>query len=226
MTNTPILNVRCMTDDHRAMREELRRAEIDLKDQRERVAALRRRLPENPVTQRYAFTIGSVGSTDIGRDVDLADLFKSREKPLMVYHFMYRPDDEAPCPMCTMWMDGFNGVAAHVAQRADLVVVAKAPLDRLRAWAEGRGWRGLRLASSHGTSFNRDFGMESDDGAQWPGVSVFVKKSDRGVAHVYTGSALLGDGNFRGMDQLNPVWNIFDLTPQGRGEFMPQLAYQ
>ena len=220
---SPILKVRCMTEAHRTAREALRRAEIDLKEQREQVAAQRRALPENPVTERYVFH--DAWPQPARGEVALPDLFGDPARPLVVYHFMYDPAHDAACPMCTMWTDGFSGIARHLARRVDFVLVGKAQPDKLAAWAGARGWAGLRLLSSYGSPFNRDFGMESEDGAQWPGVSVFRKAADGRVFHGYTGSAILGDGHFRGLDLLNPAWNVFDLTPDGRGDFMPQAAY-
>ena len=120
-----------------------------------------------------------------------------------------------------MWLDGFNAMAPHLKRRVDMVVIGKARPDKLAAWARRRGWDGLRLLSSYANTFNRDFGMEGEDGSQWPGVSVFRKTGDGQVIHRYTGSAILGDGQFRGLDLLNPGWNLFDLTPEGRGDFMP-----
>ncbi len=95
----------------------------------------------------------------------------------------------------------------------------------VRVFADGRGWRNLRLLSSGGTSFNRDFGMEDEDGNQLPGVSVFLKGDDGTVRHFHTLCAIMGEGHYRGMDLLSPVWNLFDLLPQGRGDWLPRLAY-
>jgi predicted dithiol-disulfide oxidoreductase (DUF899 family) len=84
-----------------------------------------------------------------------------------------------------MWIDGLHGVSHHLAQRVDFAVIAKAPLPKLRAWARHRGWAGLRLLSSHDSTFNLDLGAEDPDGGQWPRVSVFVKR-DGLVPHSYT----------------------------------------
>lgn len=221
--HSPVFQVRCMTGAHRSARAQLREAEIELKDQRERVAVLRRALPENPVTGSYTFTEATPGRTR--GEIVLADLLSSTDRPLVIYHFMFNPDEPVACPVCTMWTDGFNGVSEHLAQRLDFAVVAKAQPEKLAAWAERRGWRKLRLLSSYHSTFNRDFGMETEDGSQWPGVSVFMEKAGVGVVHTYTGSAILDSDHFRGLDHLNPVWHVFDLTPIGRGDFMPKTAY-
>ena len=68
--------------------------------------------------------------------------------------------------------------------------------------------------------------METDSGAQLPGLSVFVKDADNSVRHYYTVSAIMGDDHYRGMDLLTPVWNMLDLLPGGRGDWFPSLDYE
>jgi predicted dithiol-disulfide oxidoreductase (DUF899 family) len=206
-------------------RAQLTAAEDELKHQRERVAELRRQLPaDTPVETDYRFTV-SDGSGAISTEVPLADLFADPALPLLVIHFMWNPADAEPCPLCTMWADGYDGVVRHLENRANVVLVIKQKLEPFLQFADQRGWRNLRVASSHGTTFNRDFGMESETGSQMPGVSVFQRQGDATVSHFYTVSALLGDDRRRGLDLLTPVWNMFDLLPDGRGDFMPRLAY-
>ncbi len=211
------------SDSYREAREKLRAAEIALTEQREEVARLRRALPaDTPVPQDYLFT-EATGSGP--QSVRLSQLFAEGEEALIVAHYMWASADEQPCPMCTMWTDGYDAVLPHVAQRVPMVVVTKQEAARFRAFADGRGWRNLRLLSSGGTSFNRDFGMEDEDGNQLPGVSVFLKGDDGTVRHFHTLCAIMGEGHYRGMDLLSPVWNLFDLLPQGRGDWLPRLAY-
>jgi predicted dithiol-disulfide oxidoreductase (DUF899 family) len=208
------------SDSYRTKREDLRQAEIALTKQRETVAAMRRDLQtDTPVPEDYTFQ-------EVTGPVRLSELFGEGQEALIVAHYMWAPDNEAPCPMCTMWHDGYNAVLPHIAHTAQLVVVAKQDANTVRAFGDGRGWSNLRIVSSGGTSFNRDFGMEDEDGNQFPGVSVFLKKSDGTVRHAYTVSAIMGDDHYRGMDLLSPVWNMLDLLPQGRGNFMPSVAYE
>lgn len=204
-----------------ALLEEERR----LRDHAEEVAALRRRLPPGPRVDGYVFR---EGPPDLGRnapgdhfDTPLADLFGDPGKPLILMHFMYAPGDARPCPMCSMWADGYNAVAGHLARRASFAVVAKAPVGAFRDRARERGWTRLRLLSSEGTTFNADFGMEDAAGAQIPGVSVLVRGADGAVRLFQSKSAMFGDGEYRGMDLLSPVWNYFDLLPGGRGDWLP-----
>ena len=209
---------------YRAARDKLLKAEIDLRAQVEAVAAMRRRLPlGGPVAEDYAFDEGT------GR-VRLSELFSDGKDTLLVYNFMFGPAMAAPCPMCTSILDSLDGAAPHVSQRANLVVVAKSPIERIREFARGRGWRNLRLLSSAGTTYNRDYHGEAEDGSQWPMLNVFVRRGRR-VRHAH-GSELLflraprgQDG--RHVDMIWPLWNLLDLTPEGRGtSWYPRLKYE
>jgi predicted dithiol-disulfide oxidoreductase (DUF899 family) len=205
--------------DYRSARENLRQAEIALKEQREKVAELRRGLAtETPVPQDYVFTDADSG------EVCLSALFANGNDTLIVYHFMWATADENPCPMCTMWHDGYNAIQPHLARTVPVVVVAKQRAAKLRAFADSRGWSNLRTLSSGATSFNVDFGMEDAEGRQSPGLSVFVKR-DGEVRHFYTVSAIMGDDHYRGMDLYSPVWNLLDLLPEGRGAWMQSVTY-
>jgi predicted dithiol-disulfide oxidoreductase (DUF899 family) len=155
----------------------------------------------------------------------MSELFGRGTSSLIVVHYMWGESDDAPCPMCTMWADGYSGALPHIAQRANLVVVAKQSATRFRQFADKRGWHALRALSSAGSTFNIDFGMEDEMGSQFPGVSVFTMAEGGALRHFYTVSAIMGDGHYRGMDQLTPVWNFFDLLPEGRGEWFPSLDY-
>src|SRR5580658_5600261 len=95
------------------------------------------------VVEDYVFEEGPA-SLDEGdapvRTVRLSELFTAPDRPLVVYHLMYGKKQTKPCPMCTMWIDGWNGVAHHIAQNADMAVVAAAGVPELRAHARNRGW--------------------------------------------------------------------------------------
>lgn len=155
------------------------------------------------------------------RNVRLADLFTDGHDTLLVDHLMFAAQDEEPCVMCSMWADGYNAVAPHIMQRASFVLVAKAEISKLRSFARQRGWDRIRLLSSPDTTFNRDFGMENADGSQNPGLSVFTRAADGAVYHRYTIGAEFDERNNRGIDPYTPVWNLFDLLPQGRGDWYP-----
>ena len=196
-------------------RSELLEAEAALRDQRERVAELRRALPEGPLVDDY--TLRAVPG---GEDVQLSSLFGDHDS-LVVYHFMFGADWDAGCPMCSMWLDGLDGVAHHIGESAGFAVIAKASPSTLAAWAERRGWRRLRLYSSGETSFGHDLGVENEAGEPDAAVSVFRRRPDGTIELTYTGKADWGELGWRGIDLLSPVWQVLDLLPGGRGDWMP-----
>lgn len=210
-------------------REELRQAEIELMRQRERVAEQRRRLPLGPVLDDYVLEEGPSDLADGDaptRSVHLRDLFTRPGRDLIVYHLMYGKRQTEPCPMCTMWLDGFNGVARHVAQNADLAVVAAADPASLRAHARDRNWTNLRLLSAGSSTFKYDLGSEDAEGNQDSTVSVLTRDEDGSVRHVYSVHPQMSeDIDERGIDLYSPVWHLLDLTRQGRGDWFPSLSY-
>jgi predicted dithiol-disulfide oxidoreductase (DUF899 family) len=210
------------TKQYRTARKKLLDAELALRRQVEKVAALRRKLPAGgELAQDYVFTSQQ-------GPVKLSALFE-RGSTLVAYSFMFGPQMKHACPMCTSFLDGLDGNAQHVAQRTDLVVIAKSPIERILEYARGRGWRNLRLLSSAGTSYNRDYRGENEKGAQLPMMNVFVRRDGK-VRHFY-GSELLyapedKGQNARHNDLMWPLWNVLDLTPEGRGsDWYPKLAY-
>lgn len=212
------------TMDRAEQLRKLTAEEIALKDHAERVAVMRRQLAPGPLIDDYVFregpaSIASIDPKEI-RETRLSELFAPDKNELLVYHLMYGPDWEAACPMCTMWCDGFNGIARRVGERANFAVIAKAHIGKLREYGRQRGWNNLRLLSSQDSSFNRDLGAEEPDGGQNPGISVFVRDAG-GIRHHYSKWAHLDDDNNRGIDLLSPVWNLFDLLPSGRGDWYP-----
>jgi predicted dithiol-disulfide oxidoreductase (DUF899 family) len=213
------------SDEYRAARAALLEAEQALSDQVEAVAAQRRALPPGPVLPTYALAEGPIDLAAAGpaRTVGLLDLFGGHDE-LIVYHLMFHPDDDAACAMCSLWVDGLHGVSHHVTRRAGLAIIAKAPLDKLRAWGRRRGWQGLRIVSAYGTGFVADLGTEGSRGGQVPAFSVFVREGDQ-VRHAYTQSANFPDGSERAIDRMSAVWNAFDLLPSGRGDWLPDNTY-
>jgi predicted dithiol-disulfide oxidoreductase (DUF899 family) len=209
------------TSTYRAAREQLLQSELDLRREIEKVAGQRRALPAGgEVPEDYVFEGESA-------KVRLSQLFE-RGDTLVAYSFMYGPKMEKACPMCTSMLDGLDGSARHIAQRTNLVVIAKSPLERILGFARERGWRNLRLLSSAGNSYNRDYHGEDAEGRQWPMLNVF-RKTDR-IRHIW-GSEMLDaqeepGQNARHVDLLWPLWNVLDLTPQGRGtDWYPKLQY-
>lgn len=209
------------SDAYRTKREELRKAELELTSHRERVAALRRNLPLDTVVDDYVF----VDAKD-GKEVRLSELFTSPDRSLIIYHYMFGEAQTSPCPMCSMWIDGYDAVAQHVCQRADFAIVAAAGIDDLRDVAAKRGWTSIRLLSAGDSTFKRDFGSEDTDGGQREMITVFKRGHDGAARLFYRGTAQLDEKIFeRGIDLLSPVWELFDLTPEGRGNWYPNLTY-
>ena len=164
-------------------------------------------------------------------DVRLSELFAPGKDSLVIYNMMFPRalDEDLPCPSCTQFLDSFDGAAEHIAQRVNLAVVAKVELPRLLAHAKQRGWRRLRLLSSAANTYNRDYHGEAADGAQMPMMNVF--RRDGEVIRHFWGSELLYAPTEPGQDPrhgdtLEPLWNLFDLTPEGRGtDWYPDFSY-
>lgn len=208
------------SDEYVWARLDLLEAEMELRDHVERVARLRRGLPEGAAISNYRLTEGPLNleETDSGRVATLLDLFGEHDT-LVIYHLMFHQDDDQACAMCSLWVDAFPGIVRHVQARTAFAVVAKAPIEKLRGWGRARNWHGLRLVSSYGSTFSRDLNFETESGGQWPSFAVFSREGDA-IYHRLTQCADLPDGE-RGNDLLSPVWNLFDLLPQGRGDWLP-----
>jgi predicted dithiol-disulfide oxidoreductase (DUF899 family) len=215
------MNPPSTSDEARKLRQDLHAAEIALRDQRERVAEMRRALPRDTPAEDYALEIWRNGNAEAS---SLSELFDDPSLPLVVVHFMYGKAQEAPCPMCTLWADGYSSAVSHLRRRANFAVLVASDLEGFAAYAAERGWDELTLVSAGSSTIKTDLGLESESGAQMPGVSVFEKDDDGRLTHFYSVCAFGPDGG-RMMDLLSPVWNFFDLTPEGRGEFMPRRSY-
>jgi len=217
------------TADYAKRRQELREAEVDLMHHREKVASLRRQLPKGTAVQDYVFLEGP-RDLDEGDDpattVRLSELFTAPDRALVVQHVMYGKRQTSPCPMCTMWVDGLNGVVRHITQNADFVVAAAADVPALRAHARSRRWTNVRLLSCGDSTFQFDFGAEDEDGIQDSTVSVFTRDPDGTPRHFYSCHPQMADDIAeRVIDLLSPVWNLLDLTPHGRGDWYAELEY-
>ncbi len=211
--------------EYREARNKLLKAEIELRENIEKVAALRRTLPMGgKVEQDYKFERLNNGEV---KEIKLSDLFQDGKDTLIIYSFMYGPKMENPCPACTAIIDGFNGFIHHLEQRINFAVVAKSPIKRISDFAGTRNWNGLHMLSSEKNSFNSDYFAETNEGSQMPMCDVFVKKKN-GIYHFW-GSELLyapAEGHPRHMDLMWPIWNFLDLTPEGRGsDWHTKLSY-
>jgi predicted dithiol-disulfide oxidoreductase (DUF899 family) len=212
----------------------------------EAVAAARRRLPPGGIVpQDYVFH-GQGPDGDLA-EVRLSELFAPGKDSLMIYSMMFPRDPaddrpgpqsgqtallplaEGPCPSCTAFLDQLDGAAEHAAQRVNLAVAGKAPTKHTLKFAAERGWRRLRLLSSIGTTYNRNYLAETADGEQQPMLNVFHRDGDT-IRHFW-GSELFYASWDPGQDPrhvgtIEPLWNLFDLTPEGRGsDWDEQLSY-
>ena len=213
--------------EYLAKREELRLAEIELMRHRERVAELRRKLPEGAVLQDYEFEEGprDLNAGDApARTVRLSELFTRPDRSLVIYHFMFGKKNTKACPMCTAWLDCANGVAHHLAQKLDFAVVAAADLPTLRSYGRERGWNRLRLLSAGDSTFKYDLGSEDREGHQDSTISVLTRDAEGALRHQYSVHPRMGpDIQERGIDLYLPIWHYMDLTPEGRGDFYTSL---
>jgi predicted dithiol-disulfide oxidoreductase (DUF899 family) len=205
--------------------------EVELRRMTELVAAERRALPLGGVVRKN-YTFEGQGPLGVPESMTLTDLFEPGKDTLFIYNMMFprAPDEDLPCPSCTQFLDSFDGVAEHAAQRINVAVVAKAPLERVLAHAKSRGWHRMRLLSSANSTFNLDYHGEDEEGQQLSMLNVFRRQGE--AVHHFWGSELLFDPADPGQDQrhgdtIDPLWNLFDLTPDGRGtDWYPEMNYQ
>ena len=231
--------------EYRTARDRLLEQEIELRRATEALAAARRELPPGGVVpEDYVFR--GAGADRIPTDVRLSELFAPGRDTLAIYSFMFPRDPgderpgpdtgqtallpllEGPCPSCVALLDQLDGAAEHAGQHMNLAVVAKAPLPRVLTFAEERGWRRLRLVSSEANTYSRDYHAETADGSLRPMLNVF--RRDGAVIRHFWGSELFYAPTDPGQDPrhvgtLEPLWNLFDLTPEGRPDWDEQLSY-
>jgi predicted dithiol-disulfide oxidoreductase (DUF899 family) len=212
--------------EYRRARDELLAAELEARRAIERAAGLRRALPPGGVVaEDYVFE--RAGDDGAIGPVPLSGLFDPGRTTLLLYSYMFGQDMESPCPSCTSILDGIDGALPHLTQRASFAAVVKSPLARVLPFAAGRGWRNVRLVSSAGSSYNRDYHGENADGEQWPTMNVFVRDGDR-VRHFWGAEEAPSDPGQepRNLDLFWPLWHLLDATPAGRdGAGFPRLSY-
>ncbi|HEU4627368.1 MAG TPA: DUF899 family protein [Steroidobacteraceae bacterium] len=208
--------------EYRRAREALLAEEIELRRHIERVAEQRRALPPGgAVPQLYRF------QSEHG-PVTFADLFGDKQT-LVVYGYMFGPQRERPCPMCTSLLSAWEGEARDIEQRVALAVIARSPIEKLVAFKKERGWRNLKLYSDPSGEFSRDYHHIAPDGSDIPGFNVFTRR-DGTIRHFWSGemtseSADPGQDP-RGAPDLMPLWTVLDATPEGRGtDWYPKLEY-
>jgi predicted dithiol-disulfide oxidoreductase (DUF899 family) len=208
--------------EYRRARTALLAEEIELRRHIERVAEQRRALPPGgEVTKDYRF-VGETGP------VSFADLFGDKQS-LVIYGYMFGPQRERPCPMCTSLLSAWDGEAADMQQRVALAVVARSPIERLMAFKQERGWRNLKLYSDVSGDYSRDYFGVTPDGGDDAAFNVFTRR-DGTIRHFWSGEmgGVTADPGQdpRGAPDLMPLWTVLDATPEGRGaDWYPKLDY-
>jgi predicted dithiol-disulfide oxidoreductase (DUF899 family) len=206
--------------EYREARTRLLAEEVELRRHLERVSALRRQLPLGGQPPDYQL------QDENGRSVGLADLF-GKHDTLVTYFWMYGPQRERPCPMCTSFLGSIDIPARDLTQRVAVAVLGRSPVERQLAFARERGWRNLKFFRV-GDDFARDYRGLAPDGSEWPALDVWAKRD--GVVRHFWGSEMGATADpgqdARGAPDIAPLWNILDLTPAGRGhDWYPKLDY-
>ena len=209
------------------LRERLRllEHEKELTHQRDRVNAERRRLPMVRLEKTYTFE-GSEGRRK------LLDLFEGKLQ-LIVYHFMFDPQWDKGCPGCTGYVDALGDLSALEKLDTRFVVISRAPLPKLQAYKQQKGWD-IDWYSSNGSEFNYDFHVTLDESVrpieynfrsntEWArqegkplsegeahGLSVFFRQGEE-VFHTYSSYG-------RGVEGVTNAYDLLDMTPYGRQE--------
>ena len=207
---------------YRTARQALLVEEIELRRHIERVAKQRRALPIGGEARAYKFL------DDQGKTVGLGDMFGDHDT-LVTYFWMYGPERERPCPMCTSLLGSLDIPAVDLEQRVALAVIGRSPVERQLDFARERGWRNLKFYQCVGDEFPTDYRGLAPDGSEWPSLDVW--KTDGGkVCHFWASEA--GETADPGEDPHGapdpaPLWTILDLTPAGRGtDWYPKLEYE
>ena len=232
--------------DYRTARDRLLEQEVELRRDMEAVALARRELPPGGIVpEDYVFQ--GAGEDGTPTEVRLSELFAAGKDSLVIYSFMFPRDPgdqrpgpdagqtallplaESPCPSCVALLDQLDGAAEHAGQHLNFAVVAKSSLPRILTFAKERGWRRLRLLSSAGNTYNRDYLGETEEGQQRPMLNAFHRRG-RTIRHFWA-SELFYAPTDPGQDPrhvgtLEPLWNLFDFTPEGRpADWDEQLRY-
>jgi predicted dithiol-disulfide oxidoreductase (DUF899 family) len=232
--------------EYRTARDALLEREIELRREMEAVAAARRELPPGgAIPEDYVFQ----GAGPDGEPIDLrmSELFAPGKDSLVIYNYMFprSPKDprpgpasgrtaelplaEGPCPSCTALLDQLDAAMFHAAPRLNFYAVAGAPLERVLTFAQERGWRHLQVLSAAGNSFKRDYHGETADGSQIPMLNVFDRDGDT-IRHFWSSELMFApadsDQDPRHVGTIEPLWNLFDLTREGRlKDWDEQLRY-
>jgi predicted dithiol-disulfide oxidoreductase (DUF899 family) len=209
--------------EYRKARETLLAEEIEFRRHMTRLAEQRRALPPGPViAKNYRFKDAN------GAETGLKELFGDHDT-LVTYFWMYGPQRERPCPMCTNWLGAVNGNAADIKQRVALKILGRSPVERQLAFATERGWRHLDFVQTVGDDYAQDLGVLTPEGFEYPALIVYRRDGD--IVRLFWASEMTKDMADPGQDPRNApdiasLWSVLDLTPGGRGtDWYPKLSY-
>ncbi|MDR6854227.1 DUF899 family protein [Variovorax guangxiensis] len=209
--------------EYDAARQALLAEEIEFRRHMTRLTEQRRALPPGPVIEKnYRF------KDEQAFEVGLADLFGDKNT-LVTYFWMYGPQRERPCPMCTNWLGAMNGNAADIKQRVALKILGRSPVPRQYAFAQERGWRDLNFVQTVGDDYAKDIGVLMPDGSEYPALIVFKRDGDK--VRLFWASEMSREMADPGQDprdapDIASLWTVLDLTPEGRGtDWYPKLQY-
>ena len=209
--------------EYERARKALLADEIELRRHMTRVVAQRQALPPGPVIRKdYRF------KDEQGFEVGLRELFGDKDA-LVAYFWMYGPERERPCPMCTNWLGAVNGNAADIKQRVALKILGRSNVERQYAFAQQRGWRDLNFVQTVGDDYANDLGLLTPEGHEYPALVVFRREGDE--VRLFWASEMTKEMADPGQDprdapDIASLWSILDLTPGGRGtDWYPKLQY-
>jgi predicted dithiol-disulfide oxidoreductase (DUF899 family) len=208
--------------EYRAARTALLAEEIEFRRYMTRLVEQRQALPPGPIVEKeYRFKDTN------GAEVSLLDLFGDNST-LVSYFWMFGPQRDRPCPMCTNWLGGLNGNATDIKQRVALKIIGRRPVADQLAFARERGWQHLDFVQTIGDDYARDLKMLRD-GSEWAGIHVYKRDGNNvrlfWMSEMSDGMADPGQDP-RDAPDIAPLWSILDLTPEGRGkDWYPKLSY-
>ena len=233
--------------DYRVARDALLQKEGELRRAMERVAAELRSLPlGGEIPEDYLFE--RISKNAQPETVRISELFRGGDT-LMLYHYMFPrhsldkrpgptsgavatlPLEEGPCPSCTALIDMWEGTMPHFeGLGGNLVIVAKAPIERVANFARDKQWKNIRLVSAANCNFRRDYRGDGADGETVPIMTVFKLWPDRKIRLHWASELVFAPSDpgqdMRHLGTVEPLWTLFDLTPAGRPQADEQIEYE